>query len=180
MRASAARACASVTSSSVATIGAQRLVARLPRARKCWASLDRRDLCAAQLGGSCATFRSCTLAVWCKRSAAAHSITLGTRNRPRSTAGALRWLASRWFGSLTTSSRRRSATSWTGGHRVRQRLDARGVDRAHLLHDVEETVDLCQHALAFVGVEVQAAPGWRCGAMSGGSGPWGKRCRNQM
>src|SRR5207247_408250 len=43
----------------------------------------------------------------------AHSITFGTRNRPRSTAGALRWFASRWLPSLTTSSRRRNCTSWT-------------------------------------------------------------------
>ena len=40
-----------------------------------------------------------------------HSITFGTRNKPRSMAGALRWLASRLSGSLATSSRRRSATS---------------------------------------------------------------------
>ena len=47
--------------------------------------------------------------------------TLGTRNRPRSTAGALFWLASRSFGSLTTSGRRRSdtwsitAVGWASG-----------------------------------------------------------------
>ena len=46
------------------------------------------------------------------RTRGAYSITLGTRNRPRSTAGALRWLASRWSGSLAMSSRRRRAMSW--------------------------------------------------------------------
>ena len=39
-----------------------------------------------------------------------HSITLGTRNRPRSTAGALFWFASRLLGSLATSGRRRKLT----------------------------------------------------------------------
>jgi hypothetical protein len=77
----------------------------------------------------------------------AYSMTLGTRNRPRSTAGALRWLASRWSGSLTTSSRRRSATVLDRRHRVGQRLDAGGVHRAHLLDDVEKAVDLAQHPL---------------------------------
>src|SRR5690606_1208525 len=42
----------------------------------------------------------------------AYSMTLGTRNRPSPWAGALRILASRWLGSLATSSRRRSTTSW--------------------------------------------------------------------
>ena len=38
---------------------------------------------------------------------------------------------------------------------VRQRLDAGGIHRAHLLHDVEKAVQLGQHALAFVGAEFQ-------------------------
>ena len=41
----------------------------------------------------------------------AYSITLGTRNRPFSSAGALHWLASRLSGSLTRSSRNRKVTS---------------------------------------------------------------------
>ena len=84
-----------------------------------------------------------------------------------STAGALRWLASRWFGSLTTSSRRRSVTSCDGGHRMRQRLDAGGVDRAHLLDQVEEAVDLGQHALALVGRQAPAGRAMAMRAISG-------------
>mgnify|MGYP006153459881 CR=1 FL=1 len=41
----------------------------------------------------------------------AHSITLGTRNRPPSWAGALAMLASRLLGSVTASARRRRVTS---------------------------------------------------------------------
>ena len=41
----------------------------------------------------------------------AYSITLGTRNKPFSSAGALHWLASRLSGSLTRSSRNRKVTS---------------------------------------------------------------------
>src|SRR5204863_6240191 len=42
-----------------------------------------------------------------------HSMTLGTRYSPSSTSGGLRWLSARWSASVTTSSRRRSATSVT-------------------------------------------------------------------
>jgi hypothetical protein len=42
----------------------------------------------------------------------------------------------------------------------------RGVDRAHLLDDVEKAIELSQHALAFGRAEAPGAPGWRCAAMS--------------
>ena len=54
-----------------------------------------------------ATVMSCKAVIW-----APYSMTLGTKNKPRSTAGALCWLASRWLGSEATSSRKRKATSW--------------------------------------------------------------------
>ena len=74
-----------------------------------------------------------------------------------------------------------SATSCDGGHRVRQRLHAGGVHRAHLLDDVEEAVDLGRACARSRRAAVPAAPGWRCGRCLGRSGTWWKSLRdNEM
>ena len=101
-----------------------------------------------------------------------HSITLGTRNKPSSTAGALRWFGSRWSVSVTHVVAQAQRHVLHRGQRGVERLDAARVDRAHLLDDGEEAVQLVQHRRLFGGVQVRAAPGGRCGSRLRGSGPW--------
>ena len=149
MRASAARAWASVTSSSTAT-KAPSAWCGVDARQEVLRGLDRRNLARAQRLGELGHAQSAVRVL--RR---AHSITFGTRNRPLSTAGALRWLASRLFGSLATSSAQPQRDVLDGGHRMRQGLDAGGVDRAHALDQIEEAVDLAEHALAFVGGQLQ-------------------------
>ncbi len=65
-----------------------------------------------------------------------------------------------------------------GAHGVRQRLDAAGVHGFHLLDDVEEAVDLSQHALAFERVQFQPSEVGDAGDVLGGQCHGGKnRCK---
>jgi len=55
------------------------------------------------------------------------------------------------------SSRRRRATSETAASGCASGYDLAGVDHAHLFNQVEETVDLMEHAIAFT--RLQFEPG---------------------
>ena len=138
---SGGRACAPAARFASAACAAWR--ARRRRRRRGTRRACRPGARAEQVPASTSTLESWSFAASARPSSAtpsvcsvgAHSITFGTRNRPSSTAGALRWLASRLFGfgdgvvaqaQLDIADRRQ--------RRV-QRLDAGGVDRAHLLDD---------------------------------------------
>ena len=83
--------------------------------------------------------------------------------RPRPPARCAGWPRAR-SPSVTTSSRRRSAHRVHGRQRRVQRLDAARVDRAHLLDDAEEAVELLRASRpARRRSRVRAAPGGRCG-----------------
>ena len=104
----------------------------------------------------------------------------GTRNRPSSTAGALCWLAARSSASVTTSSRRRRCASLDRRQRRVQRLDAARVDRAHLLDDAKEAVELLEHRACFGGAEIEARQLGDAAHVGGGQGHGARRERSRQ
>ncbi len=101
-----------------------------------------------------------------------HSTTLGTRNNPSSTAGALAWLsvALIGFGDAVVAQPQRH-----GLHRRQrrvQRLDAAGVDGRHALDDAEEAVQLGRASRPVRRSTDRAAPAARCGSHPRGSATW--------
>ena len=161
MRASAARGLAPASrlvdrrgsAPSVAMRLATRASEMLRRARRVRRPCARSS-CARQLGARASSCRSRSL------DHLRHEEQAVARRR-----GALRWFASRWFGSVTTSSRSRRRTVLHGGERRARAARRRSCRRRCICSTMrEEAVELREHALALVGLQFEPRQVARCGA----------------
>ena len=136
-RASAARACASARLVDRRERGAEPLVRWPKRSSRCSSGSTLESFPAARARAELGDAELVQFALTRSPSA---------RDRARrSTAGALRWLASRSTISVTSSSRSRRCGLLHRGERRVERLDAARLDRAHLLDDAKEAVELLEH-----------------------------------